>query len=161
MRIHYLLLMQENCKIHRYIVPIGYTLSWFFGILVGSNFLNLFGNQDISYFDNSIYWLFNGTISVYIAFLLECVFMFIDWGAVYKDERFNGKVFYLLAGLFFHVFITILVVGLLISNMTNCWVYFLVFWIVILKLGICLVSANVRSWLSEVAIRSVTSNRIK
>lgn len=153
--------MQENCKIHRYIVPFGYTLSWFFGILMGSNFFDLFGNEAVSYNDSSIYWLFNGTISVYIAFLLECVFMFIDWGAVYKDERFNGKVFYLLAGLFFHVFVTILVVGLLISNMADCWVCFLVFWIVLLKLGICLISVNVKLWLSEVAIRSVTSNKIK
>ena len=129
--------------------------------MVGSNFFDLFGNKDVSYYDSSIYWLFNSTISVYIAFLLECVFMFIDWGAVYKDERFNGKVFYLLAGLFFHVFITILVVGMLISKMTDIWVCFLVFWIVILKSGICLISANVRPWLSEVAIRSVTSNKIK
>lgn len=128
---------------------------------MGSNFFDLFGNKDVSYYDSSIYWLFNSTISVYIAFLLECVFMFIDWGAVYKDERFNGKVFYLLAGLFFHVFITILVVGMLISKMTDIWVCFLVFWIVILKSGICLISANVRPWLSEVAIRSVTSNKIK
>lgn len=161
LHIYMLIVMQENGNIHRYIVPIGYTLAWCFGIFMGGNFIDLFDNGNVSSYNDPIYLLFNGTISVYIAFLLECVFMFIDWGAIYKDERFNGKIFYLVAGIILHVFVTIWVVGSLMSNMEKSLVCFLLIWIVIFKLGICLISANVRQWLSEIALRVVISNKIK
>lgn len=108
--------------------------------------------------------LFYSAISVYFSFLLECVFVFIDCGAIYKEERFSGKIFNLLAGIIFHFFTTMWLMGMLISkmdDMNGALVYALTFWVVVFKFGISLVPANMKIWLDDIKIRTVTSNQIK
>ena len=97
--------MQDNNITHRFYVPLGCTFSWVLGICLGGDFFDLFGHKNISLANNPHMLLFYSAISVYFSFLLECVFVFIDCGAIYKEERFSGKIFNLLAGIIFHFFL--------------------------------------------------------
>lgn len=78
-----------------------------------------------------------------------------------QDERFNGKIFNLIAAFIFHFFTTFGLVGALISKLDYAWVVVLTIWVVIFKLGVSLVTANIKNWLADVTIRSVTSNKIR
>lgn len=151
--------MNDNNLTHRYIVPLGNTFSWFLGICLGVDFFDLFGHGNMS--NNPTALWFYSSLAVYFAFLLECVFIFIDCGAIYKDERFNGKIFNIFAGILFHFFATMWMVGLLISKMDMTLVYVLTSWVVAFKLGISIISANIKFWLADITIRSVTSNQVK
>lgn len=156
--------MQDNNITHRFYVPLGYTFSWVLGICLGGDFFDFFGHKNISLANNPNMLLFYSAISVYFAFLLECVFVFIDCGAKYKEERFSGKIFNLLDGIIFHFFTTMWLMGMLIStmdDMNGALVYALTFWVVVFKFGISLVPANMKIWLDDIKIRTVTSNQIK
>ena len=153
--------MKINDITHRYVVPIGHTLAWFLGIFLGGGFFNLFGQKDMSLLEHPVALLFYSAVSVYFAFLFECVFTFIDCGAIHEDERFNGKIFNLIAASIFHFFTTFGLVGALISKLDYAWVVVLTIWVVIFKLGVSLVTANIKNWLADVTIRSVTSNKIR
>lgn len=137
--------MQDNNITHRFYVPLGYTFSWVLGICLGGDFFDFFGHKNISLANNPNMLLFYSAISVYFAFLLECVFVFIDCGAIHKEERFSGKIFNLLAGIIFHFFTTMWLMGMLIStmdDMNGALVYALTFWVVVFKFGISLVPAK-------------------
>ncbi len=153
--------MQDNNKVHRVLIPIGYTAAWCFGIFLGCNFFNLFDYKVACNPSEPACVLFYSAISVYIAFLIECFFVFVDCGSIYETERFNGRVFYILAGIMLHFFITVWLIGLLTSKMNAGLVYFMIIWISLFKLGISLIQVNVKYWLADVSIRSVTSNKIK
>lgn len=155
------MLMQNNNITHRLFVPLGYTFSWAFGIFLGGGFFDLYGHKNISLANNPSMLLYYSAISVYFAFLLECVFVFIDCGAIYKEERFSGKIFNLLAGIIFHFFTTMWLVVMLISDMNDTLVYALTIWVIIFKFGISLVPANIKIWLDEIKIRTITSNQVK
>lgn len=152
------MLMQNNSITHRFFVPLGYTFSWAFGIFLGGNFL--FGDKNIS-LANDITTLLYSAFSVYFAFLLECVFIFIDCGAIYKDESFSGKIFNLVAGILFHFFTTMWLVGMIKADVNNTLVYALIIWVVIFKFGISLMLPNIKIWLTDTKIRTITSNQVK
>ena len=156
-----LIIMSDNNIVHRFVVPLGYTFSWFLGICLGVDFFDLFGHKYLLMESNPTNLWFYNALSVYFAFLLECVFIFIDCGAIYKEERFNGKLFYLFAGIFFHFFVTMWLVGVLMSKMDVTLVYVFTAWVVVFKFGISIMSANMRYWLTERTIRIVTSNKVK
>ena len=153
--------MNDTNIIHRFIVPLGYTFSWFFGICLGVDFFDLFGHKDLSIEGNTTSLLFYSALGVYFAFLLECVFIFIDCGAIYSTERFSGRIFNLIAAILFHFFTTIWLIGVLISKMDMTIVYILTIWVVIFKLGISIMAANIKFWLVDTTIRTLTSNRIQ
>ena len=153
--------MQDNNTVHRFIVPVGYTLAWCLGILLGCDFFDLYGHKVACNPSDPSCVLFYSAISVYIAFLMECFFVFIDCGSVYETERFNGRVFYILAAIMLHFFVTVWLIGALISKMDAGLVYFMILWISLFKLGISLIQVNVKYWLADVSIRAVISNQIR
>ncbi len=155
------IVMNDNSIIHRFIVPLGYTFSWFFGICLGVDFFDLFGHKEMAADGNPMFLWFYSVLAVYFAFLLECIFIFIDCGAIYSAERFSGKIFYLIAGILFHFFTTMWLVGLLISKIDPTWVYVLTFWVVAFKLGISIMASNIKFWLADVTLRTLISNRVQ
>ena len=156
-----MLLMHDRNNTHQIWVPLGYTFSWLLGICLGCDFFDFFGRKELSLDDNPAILLFYSAISVYFAYLVECIFIFIDFGALYKDERFSGKIFNIIAGIMFHFFTTMLLVGMLISNIDDMLIYILTFWVVMFKFGISLVAANIENWLADIKIQILTSNIAK
>lgn len=141
-----------NTLTHKILAPVCFCLAWILGGLLSwwiSTYF--FVKEDV---------FLSCVISIYLSLLLEGVITFIDLGAVNATEKFEGSVFYIIAFILLHCFITFFMILSLANNHDFLMTILLFMFTAFLRFAISWLSANVKYFMVTMPSNSLRSNII-
>ena len=145
---------RNNYFLHRWFVPFAYTFVWGLSIVMASYDFSI----DLSnkYFSPSV---IQGSICVYLVFILECIINIFDTIISHYEEQFNVNFVWWILFFLSDVFLTIVIALLYFSNVGSEF-YLGIFYLLsvcLMKFLFVFMSNNIKTFIFTTKLKCITS----
>ena len=142
---------------HRYVVPLLYTLLWIIGILLCGREISS-SNKILSQLEYGDFFV--AVFYIYVIFLFECVVGIFDKAIEHSKKQYTVNLLYLLCMILVNVALTLWLCFRYIFENDTCSKYFwyVIICMSILKLISCFFSNNITTFFVKIHINTLNSS---